>query len=102
MESMNFESCKADPDVWFRPGDKDDGTEYMQYVLLYTDDILCIMGKTRKFLLEEFVQRFKLKAKSIGPPTQYLGNKVSNVTLDDGTTCWSISSSQYIQAAVKM
>ena len=101
MLSMNFESCKADPDVWFRPASKDDGTEYMQYVLLYTDDILCIMENPGKFLSTEFGQLFKLKEKSIGPPTQYLGNKVSQVTLDNGTTCWSISSSQYIQAAVK-
>ena len=100
MLSMNFESCRADPDVWYRPGNKDDGTKYMQYVLLYTDDILCIMENPEKFLLQEFGQRFKLKEKSIGPPTQYLGNKVSNVTLADGTKCWSISSSQYIQAAV--
>ena len=85
MLSMKFESCKADPDVWFRPGTKDDGTEYMQYVLLYTDDILCIMENPKKFLLEEFEQCFKLKQKSIGPPTQYLGNKVSNITLEDGT-----------------
>ena len=100
MLSMNFKSCRADPDVWYRPGIKDDGTKYMQYVLIYTDDILCIMENPEKFLLQEFGQRFKLKEKSIGPPTQNLGNKVSNVTLADGTKCWSISSSQYIQAAV--
>ena len=39
--------------------------------------------------------------KSIGPTTQYLGDKVPQVTLDNGTICWSISLSQYIQAAVK-
>ena len=59
------------------------------------------MEDPKKFLLDEFSKRFKLKEKSIGPPTQYLGNKVSQVTLDNGTTCWSISSSQYIQAAVE-
>ena len=101
MLSMDFESCKADPDVWYRPGTKDDGIEYMQYVLLYTDDILCVMENPEQFLIEEFSQCFKLKETSIGPPTQYLGNKVSQVTLSNGTTCWSISSSQYIQAAVK-
>ena len=26
--AMDFVSCKADPDVWFRPGTKDDGSEY--------------------------------------------------------------------------
>ena len=30
-----------------------------------------------------------------------MGNKVSQVILENGTTCWIISASQYIQAAVK-
>ena len=101
MLDMNFKSCKADPDVWFRPGTKPDGTTYYQYILLYTDDILCIMENPKEFLLNEFGKRFKLKETSIAPPTQYLGNKVSQVTLENGTKCWSFSSSQYIQNAVK-
>ena len=55
MLSMNFESCKYDLDLWFRPASKDDGTEYIQYLLLYTEDILCTMEDSSKFLLEEFV-----------------------------------------------
>ena len=54
MLSMNFEWCKADPDVWYRPGNKADGTEYTQYILLYTDDILCFMENLEKLLLEKF------------------------------------------------
>ena len=101
MLSIQFESCKADPDVWIRPGTKADGSEYYQYVLLYTDDILCIMENPEKFLMDEFGHYFTLKSNSIGPPSQYLGNKVTQVTLENGTTCWSFSSSQYIQNAVK-
>ena len=100
MEEMDFKACKADPDVWMRPGTKADGTKYWQYVLLYTDDILAIMEDPETFLREEMGQRFTLKEKSIGPPTQYLGNKVSHVELENGTKCWSFSSSQYIQNAV--
>ena len=101
MTEIGFMSCKADPDVWMRPGVKDDGTEYWQYVLLYTDDILCIMESPEKFLREEIGTRFTLKESSIAPPTQYLGNKVSQVTLENGNKCWSFSSSQYVQNAVK-
>ena len=101
MLSMNFESCKADPDVWYRPGTKDDGSEYYQYVLLYTDDILCIMENPKDFMVHEIGEKFKLKAPSIGPPTQYLGNKVTQVTLENGAVCWSFSSSQYVHKAVK-
>ena len=38
MDEMGFTSCKADPDVWFRPVITIEGAEYYQYVLLYTDD----------------------------------------------------------------
>ena len=47
---MNFESCKADLDVWFRPGIKDNGTEYMQYVLLYTNDSM-YNGESKDILI---------------------------------------------------
>ena len=101
MNELGFESCKADPDVWFRASQKPGGTKYYQYVLLYTDDILAIMEEPERFLREELGTCFTLKEKSIGPPTQYLGNKVSMVSLDNGQNCWSFSSSQYVQNAVK-
>ena len=101
MSEMGFESCKADPDVWLRPGTKPDGSEYWQYVLLYVDDIIAIMEEPEKFIRTELGARFNIKEKSIGKPSQYLGNKVSEVTLANGTTCWSFSSSQYVQNAVR-
>ena len=58
------------------------------------------MENPANFLRGEIGTRFTLKEKSIGPPTQYLGNKVSQVTLENGRKCWSFSSSQYIQNAV--
>ena len=100
MEEMGFGSCKADPDVWFRPAIHADVLEYYQYVLLYTDGILAIMEKSEKFLCKELGTRFTLKEKTIGPPLQYLGNKVSQVTLRNGVTCWSFSLSKYIQNTV--
>ena len=93
MTEMGLQSCKADPDVWLRPVTKSDGTTYYQYVLLYTDDILAIMDEPEKFLREELGNYFTLKEKSIEPPFQYLGNKVSKVTLENGKECWSFSSS---------
>ena len=100
MEEMGFESCKADPDVRLGPTTWDNCVEYYQYVLLYTDDILAIMEEPERFIRHELGIRFTVKEKSIGPPSQYLGNKVSTVNLDNGATCWSFSSSQYIQNAV--
>ena len=68
-----------------RYGTKSYGTEYWKYVILYTDDILAVMEEPEKFLREEVGKRFTLKQKSIGTPTQYIGNKVSQVTMANGT-----------------
>ena len=99
MDEILFAYCKADPGVWMRPWTKADGTDYWQYVLLYTDDIVAVMEEPENFLREEVGKRFTLKEKSIGPPTQYLVNKLSDVTMKDGTKFWIFSSSQYVQSA---
>ena len=98
---MGFESCKADPDVWFCSSMKYYSTEYCQYFLLYTNDIMAIMQKSDDFVRNELGKRFVVNPNSIGPPTQYLGNKVSSITLDNVRNAWSFSSSRYVQAAVK-
>ena len=41
-----------------------------------------------------------LKKSSIGPPSQYLGGKLRQVILYNGTKSWAWGSSQYIQDAV--
>ena len=51
MTELGFQSCKAYPDVWFRPSINSYGTDYYQYVLIYTDDILAIMEEPERFLV---------------------------------------------------
>ena len=34
MQHLGFHSCPADPDIWMRPAQKDDGSSYWEYVLL--------------------------------------------------------------------
>ena len=56
----------------------------------------------RDFLMEnEISSRFKLKQNSIRLPTQSLGIKVTQVTLESITVYWSFHSSQYIPHMVK-
>ena len=83
MDEMGFESCKADPDVLFCSAMKNVGTDYYQYVLLYTDDILAIMKKPEDFVLHELGKIFVVKPNFIGTPNQYLGNNVSYTTLEN-------------------
>ena len=60
MRHLSFKSCLADPDVWMRPALKSDGTEYYEYVLLYTDDALVVSENGEKLLRTEIGKFFQL------------------------------------------
>ena len=79
---------------------KDNSIDYYEYVLLYTDNILAIMQNPEDFIRHELGKIFVVNPKSIEPPPQYLGNKVSYVTLENIRSAWSFSSSQYVQDTV--
>ena len=76
MKHLNFKSCLTDPDVWIRPAMNEDGQEYYEYVLLWTDDCLVISHRPEVVLHNEIGKYFKLKEGSIGPPKIYLGGKM--------------------------
>ncbi len=101
MREMGFTSSKADPDVWFRPATKADGTEYNEFVLLYVDDILAVSERAEEVVRYEIGRHWDLKQSSIEKPSHYLGGRCREVTLDNGTKCWAFGSSQYVQEAVK-
>jgi hypothetical protein len=100
MRHLEFGSCPADPDVWMRPAKRSDGTDYYEYILLYTDDALVLSENAESVLRNELGRYFILKEESIGPPKIYLGGSVRKVQLDNGVECWAYSSSQYVRAAV--
>jgi hypothetical protein len=100
MIKLNFVSCRGDPDVWRRPAMKPDGTPYYTYICLYVDDCLCIDVFPEDIIKNEIGKFWTLKKNSVGPPSIYLGNKVTKITLENDVTCWAFSSSQYVQAAV--
>ena len=101
MWHLGFVSCPADPDVWMRPALKEDGSEYYEYILLYTDDILSVGENAERVIREEIGRYFEIKEKSIGPPNIYLGSNVRKVELVNGVEAWAFGSSQYVQAAVR-
>jgi len=100
MAHLKFKSCKANPDVWMRKAIDPNGNKYWEYILLYTDDVLVISHQAEDVLRNEVGKYFKLKEKSIGPPSQYLGGKLHKVNLENGMEAWAFSSSQYIQEAI--
>ena len=100
MEFLGFHSCKSDPELWMRKAQKPNGEDYWEYVLLYVDDCLCVSHKSKSVLEEQIGKYFCLKAESIGRPDIYLGNKVTQVVLENGVTAYSLSSSRYVLNAV--
>jgi Reverse transcriptase (RNA-dependent DNA polymerase) len=50
LRDFGFQSCLADPDVWYKPATKSDGTEYYEYVLVYVDDLLHISHEPKKLI----------------------------------------------------
>ena len=98
---MGYQPCQADPNLWIKPMTRpDDGYKYYAYILLYVDDCLCIHHDAEKELhqLDKF---FPMKQGSIGDPDLYLGAKIRKVKLENGVEAWAMSSSKYVQEAVK-
>lgn len=100
MRFLDFTSCPADPDVWMRPAKHKDGSDYYEYILLYTDDTLFLSDNAEAVLRNELGRYFELKKESIGPPKIYLGGHTRKVQLENGVECWAFGSSQYVRAAI--
>jgi hypothetical protein len=98
LDSMGFHSTTADPDVWIRAAVKSDGEEYYEYMLCYVDDLLAMSHKASE-VMDEVKSLFKFKNDSVAPPETYLGAKLQNKQIN-GTKCWTMSSVDYINAAV--
>jgi hypothetical protein len=101
MEKLHFISCLADPDIWLRAAQKHDGTTYYEYVLIYTNDFLCISTDPKK-ILDSIGMHFKLKPESIKTPEVYFGANLGRFTLPNNPSKqqWSMSSTNYVKQAV--
>ena len=101
MAQMGYKACLADPDLWMRPMVRpSDGQKYYAYMLLYVDDCLLIHHDAENELrrLDKF---FAMKKGSIGDPDIYLGAKLRKMTLANGVEAWAMSSSKYVDEAVR-
>jgi hypothetical protein len=89
MGQLGFTSSHADPDAWLRLSKGSTGEEYYEYLLLYVDNIL-VSSENAAIVLQRIIgQHFVLQDESIGPPSQYLGGKLCEVTLENGTKAWA-------------
>jgi hypothetical protein len=93
MIKLNFVSCHGEPGVWQHPAIKPDGTPYYTYICLYIDGCLCIDIFPQDIVTKEIGKFWTHKKNSVGPPSIYLGNKVTKITLENDVTYWVFSSS---------
>ena len=100
LHDMGFRPSRADPDVWLKPGIKDDGTKYWEMILCYVDDVLAISHNPKK-ALEGIQKKFKLKDDKMEIPDNYLRADLSQMDNVDRDICWAMSSDKYCQALVK-
>ena len=100
LDDIGFKSSPEDPDVWLRPGVKDNGEEYYEYVVLYVDDILAASVDPTGVLRSLEGDTVTYKNDKIEPPQVYLGAKLMKKEID-GITCWTISSVDYVNAATQ-
>ena len=101
MQHLHFKSCPGDPDVWIWPAQKGDGSPCYHYVLLYTDDTLVISENAESILRDELRCYFQLKVGVHWSSTNLSWRHVQKVTLENGMSTWSFSTTQYMQAAIK-
>ena len=61
MKEAGFVSCQGDPDVLAQPSKKDDGMDVWEYFLLYTDDYLVMIPKSRgrRFSIMKCIQSLR-------------------------------------------
>ncbi|KAI2506217.1 Reverse transcriptase (RNA-dependent DNA polymerase) [Fragilaria crotonensis] len=99
LYDLSYTPSRADPDVWIRPAVKPDGFKYYyEMVLVYVDDILCI-SHDPKSTMAGIQETLKLKDDKIEKPENYLGAQLAQMVIG-GQTCWTMSSHDYVKAAV--
>ena len=100
IEDLGFEMCRADNDVWMGKAENAAGEKIWEYVLVYSDDLLCVSAYPRR-ILDKIDQHFKLKDGSVKVPDTYLGADIGKYQLPDGTWAWFMSSESYVKTAIQ-
>ena len=98
IEDLGFKMCRADNDVFFRPGKNAEGMDVYEYVLLYSDDLL-VVARDPEEICNQIGAVYKLKEGSCKPPTEYLGANIG--IFPEADHCWYMSSEEYVKMALE-
>jgi Reverse transcriptase (RNA-dependent DNA polymerase) len=102
LREIGFKACKADNDVWMRPVESKLRGKLYEYLLVYTDDLLCVSLQPQE-ILNNLDQHYLLKPESIGIPKTYLGADISEFRLPDNPEKprWAMGTSKYVTEAIR-
>jgi hypothetical protein len=98
MYEIWYKPSLGDPDVGLRPAIATERTAAYEYVIVYADDIFCVPLDT-VLTMSQIKESIKFKNIEIKPPSTYLGATLKLKSIE-GTTCWNMSSSKYVHAAI--
>ena len=101
LDSVGFQSTKADPDVWIRAARKTNGDQYYEMTIVYVDDVLVLSTEAAQ-VIKDISDRYDLKEGSVKEPEIYLGANIEKVQLPDGREVWAQSPRQHMKNAVKV
>jgi hypothetical protein len=101
LHELKFQSCLADPDVWFRPATKPNGFQYYEYIFVYVDDLL-VLSHQPAIIMKGLEEYYRLKD-GFEKPKRYLGAEVIEWKFPDSAdkTHWGLSSGQYVKEAIR-
>jgi Reverse transcriptase (RNA-dependent DNA polymerase) len=102
LRELGFRACIADNDVWMRPVESKSRGKLYEYILVYTNDLLCVSLQPQE-ILNSLDQHYLLKPESIGVPKTYLGADITEYRLPDRPEKprWAMSSSKYVTEAIR-
>ena len=72
MSHLDFSSCPANPYVWMRPDKQLNGTDYYEFILLYTDNALVISENSDQVLRKDLGRYLELKENLLDTPKYIL------------------------------
>lgn len=98
--TLKFQMCRADNDVWMCKAIKKDGTECWEHSLVRTDDILTI-SEDPKAVMDSLAAHVALKKDSAKEPEECLGASIGKCTFEDGDVAWSMGSERHVKEAVR-
>jgi hypothetical protein len=84
MGHLGFSSSEADPNVWIRLSKQSTGEEYYECFLLYANNVLVFSEHAQQVLRLEIGQHFVLRKELISKLSNHLGQKLQEVTLENG------------------